>query len=608
MELVLNQTFTWAKIWPYRNYSQIVNKDEQVKDVVYNESNINQYYNGKTFLMSSKKKNRKTKYFHTTGKEDIDVKISLRSGTRKKYSNNLFVTTKDRHIKAHYGNPFSDIVVTTIRRVVIRNENKLTIKLEIIHRRRDVNWLYFVENRYTYFVSVNTLTGNFTVGNINKSPKGISSNFRKNSFHKVDEMVRTKSLFKVKENYLKKDEHIYPDFKKVFDDQELVQTINKELGINFYSLPNEKNTFLDCLIELFVKLKKIKVNNNYQNWLTNYYPTEKFLKKNDRKLIASILDSYKIKSKITIKLLHVEPTISIVALSKLCYLLGPNYPNYIGSVNIDNFHNSKFNKNSVIPHRDTIVKGYSNHKFYVTDEEKKNIVKLFNSQNNLVNEDFLQLLYDHFEMILKVRKYVPDLIMKATTYDEFHREHLELSKTIQAIKKGWVTEYQFNQQMVDDIQKPIDVKINLGTEENPVYGTDMVGEIKFHPFILKREEEYVEEGSYMHHCVASYSDKERSIIISVRTEDKMDRVTCEYDCQTGKLIQARHFCNKQPPADIELAIEELSKKVLYYARRSMLHSTEKKKVPILVNGVEVIPEPPQATLIETLFNNEVLPY
>lgn len=155
------------------------------------------------------------------------------------------------------------------------------------------------------------------------------------------------------------------------------------------------------------------------------------------------------------------------------------------------------------------------------------------------------------------------------------------------IKKGWVIEYQFADEMVDEIQKPIK-GYNLIEIGNGIMGTDMSDYIVMYPHILKREEEYDEEGSFMHHCVASYSNKDRSIIISLRTEDLGDRVTCEFDCQTGELIQARHFCNKRP-SDIMLdAVEKLKPKVTKYARMGLLKSIEKRKVPFMVNGIEVI--------------------
>jgi hypothetical protein len=41
---------------------------------------------------------------------------------------------------------------------------------------------------------------------------------------------------------------------------------------------------------------------------------------------------------------------------------------------------------------------------------------------------------------------------------------------------------------------------------------------------------------------------------------------------------------------MELAIEELKKITKYYARIGMLHATEKRKVPVKINGIEVTPE------------------
>ena len=122
---------------------------------------------------------------------------------------------------------------------------------------------------------------------------------------------------------------------------------------------------------------------------------------------------------------------------------------------------------------------------------------------------------------------------------------------------------------------------------------------------MKREEEYDEEGRFMHHCVASYSDKEKSIVISIRTENKQDRVTCEFDCQTGTLIQARHFCNNQPPADIEMAVDKLKEKTKIYARMGILHSLDKKKVPIKINGIEVMSEHREPRRIDEFIQEEM---
>ena len=103
-----------------------------------------------------------------------------------------------------------------------------------------------------------------------------------------------------------------------------------------------------------------------------------------------------------------------------------------------------------------------NHSFKISNIEKENIVKIINKLTDKISigKRFISELVDHFNMIHKLRTYYPDLYLKSRTYDEFHNEHLELSKMMSLIKKGWVVEYQFVDKMVDDVEKPIDVKIN----------------------------------------------------------------------------------------------------------------------------------------------------
>jgi hypothetical protein len=109
-----------------------------------------------------------------------------------------------------------------------------------------------------------------------------------------------------------------------------------------------------------------------------------------------------------------------------------------------------------------------------------------------------------------------------------------------------------------------------------------------YPTLLKTEEEYIEEGDFMHHCVGTYVDKEKSVIISLRTIDKKDRVTCEFDSQSGQLIQARHFCNGDVPDQFASAVLKLSKKTKLFAKQGMLHSIGRNKIPLIINGKEVI--------------------
>jgi hypothetical protein len=73
----------------------------------------------------------------------------------------------------------------------------------------------------------------------------------------------------------------------------------------------------------------------------------------------------------------------------------------------------------------------------------------------------------------------------------------------------------------------------------------------------------------------------------VRTEDLKNRVTVEFDIQSGRMLQARHFCNGQPPILFESVIDELKNTISRMARYGTLNWKEKKKVPLKINGIEI---------------------
>jgi hypothetical protein len=124
-------------------------------------------------------------------------------------------------------------------------------------------------------------------------------------------------------------------------------------------------------------------------------------------------------------------------------------------------------------------------------------------------------------------------------------------------------------------------------------------EYTFFPIILKREEEYKTEGDFMHHCVASYSSKEISLIVSLRTNNGMDRVTCEFNKKTGECVQSRHFCNATPPKHFERALDILDSRVKRFKNQRLLNHVDVKKVRVCIKGIEIK---------NNTVNNEVLHY
>lgn len=618
---LITQKFTYAVITPYKDYCKVSEKksyqkrfndsldllEEENEDIFTFKSLSKSRQTpttGKIFSIPEKKKKR-VNYFTTT--EKIQERFSLDYLYVNPKNKTTFETTKDYQIKRHYGRPFSEIVLYTIERSVRLHDNKLTIKIYTQTKIRGFNCIYFRKRFDVHSLTINLKTGNFTTATITKSGKGATRSFKTNSF-RVLILLTGKSFFEPR-GYVNKDFKIYEEFCKIFNDDDFTFKIQEALNIKTGSLSYSHNpsSFINDFIKKFIELKKIKVpNGDVSYWLTNFYPTEKYLKKNERKLIASILDMFNIKSKSTIKILHEYPNISLLGFVKFCSYFGSQYSKYIGNINQIAFINSyKINTYDLDFNNNKFTTTYDiKNRYHLLDIEKENLVRISNSQtpvsDGIMSDRFTQLLDDHFKMIERIREYDPDIHMRARTMEEFHTEHTELSKMISAINKGWVIEYKFSEKMVEDVEKPIPLKINLGTDNEPIYGNDL--NISFYPTILKREEEYIEEGKFMHHCVASYANKDRSIIISVRTEDKTDRVTCEFDCQTGNLIQARHFCNKVPPADIEhVIINDLSPKVKKYARLGLLHASEKLKVPVKINGIEVKKTEPTRSEFDFLF-------
>jgi len=332
----------------------------------------------------------------------------------------------------------------------------------------------------------------------------------------------------------------------------------------------------NLIIEFFVRKKEIKVPNEYKSLIVNLYPTEKFLKKNDRKLVQSILDSFGIKSKFLVKFIHENPKISISMYSKFAEFFGQDYQKYMSSIS------PVFSKFLETVDEEIISVNFRklNFKHDLRKMEKENLIKIINdfltqnSPSKKAIENIHQLIRDHLSMYEKLKEYDIDIKINAVNYESFMLEHEEFSKLISLIKKGWTIEYQYDNRMVRYIEDPFTVVFDDK-------------EILFKPVILKREEEYQVEGDYMHHCVASYSNKETSLIVSLRIDEGVDRVTCEFNKKTGECLQSRHFCNQSPPKHFEESLKILKSRISKFGKQRLLNHIDVKKVAVKINGVEI---------------------
>lgn len=630
-EILLYQRYSYARITPYKNYSKFPREVQPHsgihKQLSYDDdfSTITHYYDaedgiGLTPLLDGTRK-KNTRYFYWKDEfKDIPV-IKYASKHKLDGGMGVFYTTKDRHIKKYYNEPFSDILVVILERSIIRRGDKVTIKTNKYTKHRGFNCKYFKSNKYTTSVTFDMVKGDFLI--INTSFLGKKKNkpiFRKNSFNHLINFIKSPDgPFRFLRNHMGKNNGLYKDLYYAFDDKQFNQALYSVFN-RMVTYPTDgalfRDLFYDEVMRWFINTKKIKTPNEYKDLILRYYPTEKYLKKNDRKLIASILDVFQIKSKITIKLLHERPNIDLRSLIRLCYLFGDQYQKYVGSIGFNMFGvMSTINDlpSSSLKMMESTCSDYKNHGYDINDIEKENLLKVLTSEpknGSIINENFTGLIVDHFRMLNRIREYDPNIRMKANNITKFHSEHNELSKIIATIKKGWVIQYFYPEETIRQIQQPIKVfkSIDIGAG---LKGTDMDDYISITPFVLTREEEYIEEGKFMHHCVASYAETDTSMIVSLRTEDEQDRVTCEFKISNGTLVQAKHFSNATPPKQFEYVIETITDLVRIHARFGTLNWLKKDRVPIKINGIEIAPEkrePRRLIDILNLDDAEPLPF
>jgi hypothetical protein len=615
MEEIIDQKFSFSSITPYKSYCRLDSKGSSVNLVdddferimnqkidrqkpiridsdedglpVIDMSNIPIFSStdGKMIEIEPKgTRKRKIMSFYTDKPVGDRVYLQYEYQNRTTKENYIY-TTDDEVVKKYFGDPFAYIEINTYERSIRRHGDKITIKLYRQNKYRDVNWKFFKRSNSIRSLTINMVTGNFTTTTISTTPKHKVKRFRTNNFYELYDIIfNTSYLFNSDKNDFKF-KSIGAKFLDVFNNDDFLLSVSSALEIEPFG---DLKEFYSSFIRKFSYLKKIKTPDVYEKLLTEIYPTEKFLKKNDRKLVASILDFAGIKSKFTIKLFH-EYRINIFPFVKLCYLFGDDYPKYLGNLRKEMYTSEKPSRNNALFPREApfiisrpALDEERNRAFNVTDVEKENLIKFLNSEDSPRNlgADLMTYIYDHFNMINTLREYYPEIHFKAKTYSEFEVEHRYLSKIIATIKKGWTTEYVYKKELIEEIEQPLLIDQML----LPVCADDAY----FYPTILKREEEFIDEGSFMHHCVASYSDNNRSIIISLRSKDSLERITCEFNIRTGEIVQAKYKCNAQPPEIFHKPLEELKQLVRKQVYKDTLQWEEKKKVNVVINGVEVV--------------------
>jgi len=611
---ILVQRYTFSEIHPFRDYSKL---SEKPKNLGFNtfdvftktkddfEDIFTPSYSRTTIELESKSELRRknTKFFYSP--EPTGINIPLNGFFS--YKNGAYFTKNDKQIKRHFGRAFSSVETYLYERSIIQNGDKLTIKLFTHTKKRFVNCKYFKKASTINGISINLKTGDITT--FEKAYNSPQMKARKNTFANVMMALESpitwfneRAVKCINNTDFESCKRIKNEIGEEFNDKTFHQTLyhffntfqnHRTEEPNYNSKDECREWIYNNLIDLFVLIKGIKTPNNYRRLISICYPTKPFLKRNDNKLIAAILDRLGIKSKQTVRILHQIPNADIRGLFRLKRYFGDGLFKYLSNIDVRLFDETLPTK--VSPYNNNFYKEkvtYEN-TFDLNDTEKYNLIKLFeefskNNENNhrleSVFNSQLNQVDDHFHMIKKLRDYYPDIMMRAKTWQEFHNEHLELSRLDRLIKKGSVIEYVFDEKLISTIEEPIKVWELDGIVHNEKYRM-------YYPVLLKQEMEYSEEGSHMHHCVASYSNKEISIIVSLRADSPVgtERVTNEFDVRDKTCTQSRYFCNQTPPEHFEDALDALKRRITNY--KYSIKSTEKRVIPLTINGIEVAKKP-----------------
>lgn len=590
MNVIFEQSFNYACINKFKLYNSIYDEEKmKIKYERYDfiDAELEPQFQPKPSMLNTRLSNVTSDYFKKFKKEKyFDKELKYNS---LKYP--LIVTTKDRHIKRCYGSFDTTIFVYTYYRRISIDNDVLNISLFKYKKVRHAGTFYFKKITVKYSINFNYKTGNFITrkeGNI----------FRTNNFEMLSQALRiilgadgqNDYIFPIRK-LINRTNEVESEYYKNFDRVDFIYELLKVLKNPMLKediRTNQKDSFeslinviLKGFMQNFIEYKKIKTPNTFTNLLYHYYPGEKALKKNDRKLISSILSYFGFKSKSTIKYLHQYSINGIGNFIIFCSLFGEDYYKYISKIEhevlkIDSkegfvTHSEKFISKFRLINSIKMIKDW---KLDLTYEEKNNLLHLINNGNVSIDS-----ILDHFRMYAAIKILKIPIKFKSNNSEKFRAEHVEYTTINQLINKGWVRKYKYDEYTTHIIEKPIILADKFNDTR------------KFCPIILKDQNQYNEESSSMHHCVNSYVEKTGSIIISIRNVDGnneiINRTTCEYDIKTGKLLQARYLQNAEPPHYFIDVIDILNKRVKKLAIEDKLKWISTEKINIIINGVEV---------------------
>ena len=348
---------------------------------------------------------------------------------------------------------------------------------------------------------------------------------------------------------------------------------------NFYF---KSNPLFGLITEFFFYKKGIELNEKNLHYYFKFFPGTKTKRQKYFNMDEEILKKNGLNHKNKyLRRLVSSGTVDIDKLKWFVTFFGDDYAKFLNSIKNKNFFISKFKESDLTSYNresrwympDNFTSSYGH---LMTKKTKENVIKIIDTLDDKIDGTyFCSDLIDHLRMLVSLKEVFPDIEFNAQSYNGFKLEHTEFSTKQSLITKRFITNYQYGDKTLKVIEEPL-----LTVSEDQKQYT-------FYPYILKTENDYIEEGLSMRHCVGGYTYKKTSIIVSIRNLDGSKRVTCEYNISDGRVIQERYVKNQPPPEEFKDALAMMYIKVMELAKLGTLNWVKQETIPNVVNGVDI---------------------
>ena len=452
-------------------------------------------------------------------------------------------------------------VVNRVTIALEKNEDKVKLSIFKFSKSRMAGHRYFAKRSDDLHITFNTTTKNFFITKSDFLNRRRNTNTTKNDFLKIRTILNQIDVKQLLTATTWFEGHMNPNNSQ--DTNTVTQLTNfmsdvgkkleKELKVKT-NLSVFGEGIGELLMDWFVKVRKIKVPNDYHYYLPYHYPGIRELKKFNMNLGRTILNNKGLNGKYYVKLINTYGGYNLTDLMNIKNIFGEKHcklvpkeflkiSSYTPDVKINLFNESPIYNSKMTDNR-----------------EKLNLIKIL---KNINDPHFITQIYDHLQMKTVLGSYGLKKRIKSYTEEKFHEEHQEWAELIHQCERNEQTTYQYQDNFIINMEKDINYE-----------------ETNYKVKVLSNDLEYFNEGQVQSHCVRSYLDRYESIIVSVRKDnlDSMERMTCEFthnvenlkDYSPARLIQTRMKYNKLPKGEWKKIEEKLNKRFIGFLKHNKL--------------------------------------